>query len=242
MREIDFEQMAMVEKNHWWFSSKRKLFIKLLKKNLKEKNPLIADVGCGTGEMICSIKEIGFFPLGFDENQTAIDYCKEKELLVYKENFFEKKQEIIFDVVFLLDVLEHIENDKDAINILFSRLKPSGFLFLNVPAFQFLYSNHDRVMGHYRRYIVKETRKLLERAGFEIVQIGYWNFFLFTPITIYRTIGRFLKIKSKNSEVGKVFYPINFLLKILLKIELFLISKGISFPIGTSIYCIAQKK
>jgi SAM-dependent methyltransferase len=82
-----------------------------------------------------------------------------------------------FDTVILLDVLEHIEDDADLLSSLRAKLSPGGHLILKVPAMPSLYSSMDRAIGHWRRYDKNSLSEVVQRAGFEIVEMWWFNAF-----------------------------------------------------------------
>jgi SAM-dependent methyltransferase len=83
----------------------------------------------------------------------------------------------MFDSVFALNVIEHIENDILALNNVYDLLKPGGRLIILVPAYQFLYNCMDEAAGHYRRYNKKMVTEKVQRTKFKIMKIYYFNFF-----------------------------------------------------------------
>jgi SAM-dependent methyltransferase len=143
-------------------------------------------------------------------------------------------------LIIALDVLEHIDNDMNAIRELYQVLRKRGILILTVPAFNFLWGTQDVVTGHKRRYSKKEITNKLREVGFDILKSSYFNFFLFFPILIARRMIHLLglKIESEN-EIN--FPLINFFLKVIFSLELYAL-EYFSFPFGVSILCIAKKK
>ena len=140
-----------------------------------------------------------------------------------------------FDVVCSFDVFEHIEKDKKAISEVYRVLKKGGFLIFTVPAFNFLYSAHDRALKHVRRYNKKTIYKLL--IEFRQLEISYWNSFLFIPLA-------FLRLMKKKSKPKTDYFNLPpFIEKVfskLLSIENQLIRNGYKLPLGLSLvgYCI----
>ena len=220
----------------FWFRAKNDLIYKLLRK-IKNKNLRILNLGVGTGSDLEILNKFGKTYV-IDINKKALDLipkelCHEKKVsdacnLDYPDNFF--------DLVVSLDVFEHIKEDKLAVKETHRVLKPQGTLLFSVPAFQALYSSHDKALEHQRRYSKKDLKILF--TNFKKTNINYWNFSLFPPIAL-------LRIKNKNSP-PKVDTPnpskfLNNLLFNILKTENTLIEKNIKFPFGITLIGLCEK-
>ena len=142
-----------------------------------------------------------------------------------------------FHLLIAMDVLEHIKEDKKAFEEFVRVLKPGGLMIITVPAFPFLYSSHDRKLGHYRRYTLST---LPHSKGGKWIKKGFFGFSIFLPLIIYR-------ISRKTQPPAKLKYLslptwINNLLKIPLLLEAKIIKWGDFFPFGASIYAIYRKE
>lgn len=179
---------------------------------------------------------------GLDVSAFALECCRKRgfyhvvigdvEELPFKDTFF--------DIVTALDLLEHVDA---AIALAEMRrvLKPGGYAMINVPAFQFLWSGHDKALGHKQRYDAKQMKRLLCGIGFTIQRISYWNTFLFPIIASirlvkFRTQGK-TESGSDNYDFGP---PINGLLSAILKTEARII-KHVNLPFGVSLVCVLKK-
>jgi SAM-dependent methyltransferase len=140
-----------------------------------------------------------------------------------------------------LDVLEHIDNDLAAMQELYRICKPGGRLLVTVPAYGFLWSEHDEALHHRRRYAAYELRNKLTLAGFQIERCSYFIMLLFLPILIIRVIQGIFK-HSTSPRTSHIQLPkiINQTLIWLLAIEKWLV-RYINLPLGVSIVCLAQK-
>ena len=232
-----------IEKKHFWFKSRRKYIVGLLKKYPRHIS--ILDIGCSSGILLHELAECGFDSselYGIDISENAIQNCKNNGL----ENTFVMDAQSIqlnkkFDVLIASDCLEHLKNDTKALENWYGLLKQDGVLLVFVPAFMLLWSDHDVANMHFRRYTKTDLKKKLTDRGFKIDKSGYWNFFLFVPILCVRILGN-LRKSNKKSSSGDLNKPslFNGLLFQLINFENKLLS-FINFPFGVSTFCIAKK-
>lgn len=243
--EKDYEKVYHdVEVDHWWFKSRRKYLIELLEK--VPKNSKILDIGCSSGIFLKDLEASGFDInnlYGVDISNEAIANCKTNGIpnafVMDAQNITLTEQ---FDIIVASDCLEHLKDDKAAIKNWKLLLKENGRMFVFVPAFMSLWSYHDTINMHYRRYTKKQLTSLINTENLEIKESGYWNFTLFTPVYIFRKLSGFLnKDKSATSDISLGNLYVNKLMLELLLLENKL-SKIVKYPFGISTFCIAEKK
>ena len=177
-------------------------------------------------------------------------YEKDKKSQEYLKKKFDKINNIfvlerinkndLFDFIVATDVIEHINDDETVIKILFNALKKDGNILLTVPAYNFLYNERDKLIGHFRRYNNKMLKNLTKEY-FKIIKLSYYNFFLFPLSLILFVMIKIIKIKSFITSAEKTPNSIlnNFLYRIFSSERFFL--KYINFPFGNSIVCLAKK-
>jgi len=203
MRADLYKDLYQKENYYWWHVGKRRLIKSLIRnyiinKDLKRKKLKILDVGCGSGKMTEDLKVFGEIS-GIDSSKKAIVFCKKRGLKdVYKIDIGDKLPfpEKTFDLVLVLDVLEHIENDQKVLRNLKRIMKEEGFLILTVPAYQRLFSYWDKMLGHRRRYTKNGLTRKLRRNGYQILKISYFNSFILIPAIVFR----FFKSKLKENK------------------------------------------
>ena len=233
----------LFEEKHFWFKARRKIIIDAL--NKQDKNSKVLDIGCSSGMLLKELSKIGFKPenlYGIDISEKAINNCKNSNL---KNTFVMDAQNIDlnqkFDIIIASDCLEHLKDDENALRNWNNLLKPKGLAYIFVPAFMALWSEHDEVNMHYRRYRKTELNNKLKKNGFEINKSGYWNFFLFIPIYFVILIGKMKLLKvNKTGNLLELPLLLNGSLFTLLNFENKL-HNHISFPFGVSSYAIARK-
>ena len=206
-----------------------KLIIKYLKLNEANSSLKILDFGAGKGEFILRLlnhKNLELFAV--EPNP------KYNEALSKKVKVFNSIEEVPgeMDCIYLIDVLEHIENDEDYLKLFYDKLKIGGRLFIYVPARMELYSSFDKRIGHFRRYSLNELKTKTQKAGFKIEKIRY-----------HELLGYFAswsnKIFSGSSDLNPT--AVKIYDKILVPITNF-IERFIRFPVGKSIYMSAIRK
>ena len=226
-----------MKQDHFWIQGKTGLIEILFNKLNLEKNSKILDIGSGTGQDLRIINKFG--------NTYVVDIEQKSLDMIPNEIVVEKKLSDIcnidypdnfFDIVVLFDVLEHIKDDKKAVQEIYRVLKPNGIFIFTVPAFSFLYSNHDKNLGHFRRYNKKKIKALLNN-NFYFKEFNFWLFSLFLPASIQRLLNLNFVNSGKNFPklINKFFVKI-------LNFENWLIEHGLKFPMGLSIYGICKIK
>lgn len=232
------DYQAGATKDFFWHKAKIQLISILLNKVKSDKRLKILNVGAGIGDELPVVHEFGeLYVIDIDPN--ALE-------LIPQELVFEKKvcdachmsyPDSFFDLVVAFDVLEHVENDIELINEIYRVLKPRGVFIFTVPAFNFLFSSHDKALNHFRRYDKRTIKNRL--SSFKCIELGYWVFSLFLPVAAQRLLNR----KSSTHEVHFMRLPkiINNILYYLLKTENWIIKHSVPLPVGITIYGIYKK-
>lgn len=243
MQKAYEEKYHDLEIDHFWFRARREFILQLLRQT--DRNSSILDIGCSSGILLKDLAASGFNIdnlYGLDISLEAINNCKRNGIpnsFVMDGHYPNFDQQ--FDIIIASDNLEHLEEDVIALKNWLSALKPEGKLFVFVPAYMFLWSEHDEVNMHYRRYTAKELSSKLSDAGFKIERKSYWNVALFLPICLKRKLDNFKRDKKENIHGDIESIPTgNWILLALLKIENSLL-KYFNAPFGVSTFCIASK-
>ena len=229
------------EKEHWWYKGRRKIISLLVKEFIvKKKKIKILDFGAGSGTNTIMLSKYGDVYV-YEKDKKSQEYLKKKFDKINNIFVLERiNKNDLFDFIVATDVIEHINDDETVIKILFNALKKDGNILLTVPAYNFLYNERDKLIGHFRRYNNKMLKNLTKEY-FKIIKLSYYNFFLFPLSLILFVMIKIIKIKSFITSAEKTPNSIlnNFLYRIFSSERFFL--KYINFPFGNSIVCLAKK-
>lgn len=216
-----FDLHATIEDSHWWFEGRRKIIYPLIDIIMSGvKDGMIVDVGCGTGGTIAPLAT-RYRTLGVDLAQPAIDAARRK----YPNVPFRVGQipDVLADVcdhinlLLLMDVLEHVPDDRKLLRELVELLHPNTHILITVPARMELWSPHDEAVGHLRRYDRKTLTVLFQNLPVTTRFLSYFNSRLYLPIRLVRQAARLLghSVGSRNTDLK---LPSRFLNNILMRI------------------------
>jgi ubiquinone/menaquinone biosynthesis C-methylase UbiE len=243
-----YQEYYTLEREGWWFKARLSILESYCKDLAVNTNIKILNVGAATGatsEMLSRYGEVTSleydkFCCEFLKVKTGIEAINASLTeLPFKNN--------TYDLICAFDVIEHIEDHEKALDEIYRVLRPHGKYFLTVPAFQSLWSNHDVVNHHYRRYTKKKFNSLISNSNLKIDYSTYFNFWLFIPISIARFILNILPRKKKenssgsDNEIMKSSKVINAILFSIFHSEKYLLNHNVKFPFGVSIMTIGHK-
>ena len=241
MEQEFYQEYATAEREHWWFVARRQIIEKILKSlHLNPKSDIL-EVGCGPGGNLEMLSKFGnLFALESDTG--AREVANSRKILQVAHGTlpgnipFGKQR---FDLIAMFDVLEHIDDDVAVLDALYERLRPNGVLLLTVPAYMFLWSHHDVVNQHKRRYMRGQLTRLAKNRGYLVTYATYFNTLLFPVVLAVRLLEKLLN-KNEGNDVGMPPKAANTLLRYIFGSERFLLPH-IRLPFGVSILVVARK-
>ena len=235
-----YDRMAEIDRDHWWFVGRRKILTALLERWRPKKGPLrILEVGCGTGSNIAMLQQFGTVD-AIEPDDHARAFASNRTGVTVKGGYLPDVplEDGHYDLIVLLDVLEHIPDDKGALTALRPKLAPGGRLVLAVPAMPSLWSGHDIAHHHQRRYTRATLEAVVQAAGFRTLRRTAFNSFLLPAIVGVRWLNRLLG-RAGGDEDHIPPRPINRFLTWLFGSERHVAVRGL-FPAGVSLALVAE--
>jgi SAM-dependent methyltransferase len=239
---VHFNSLSDLEATYWWHQTRLELAENIIRRNhLTTVKMNVVDYGCGTGGFLHQLNERMSF-----ENYLGVDISYEaiQKALKFGDHFrqidpFDFSMLSNAEMVFLMDALEHVEDDAEFLKNLVDGMKPGANLLISVPAMPQFYSSWDKALGHHRRYSRVGLRKLINKVQASIIYINY-AFVYITPALIARCTFLKASYNVENCEFPPVPKFLNNTLLGLNRLEAIL-SKFVSYPFGSSLFCLIQK-
>jgi len=241
MERAVFDRMAELDQHHWWFIARRRILDSLIKRVVRPpQDARILEVGCGTGHNIPMLKEFGTVEASeLDHSARTLANARHpgivKEARLPDLSMFERNA---YDLIALLDVLEHVPDDLASLRAIHRRLKPGGALLLTVPANPWMWSAHDAAHHHFRRYTRANLEDLFLRAGLEVQLLSYFNSLLFPLIAAARAVGKITRRESADDRLPRD--VVNSALKRVFGLEAGLIGR-VPMPFGVSLVAVVRR-
>ena len=242
MDRIVYDRMAAHDSTHWWYRARRDILSDYLERyGNVPKGARILEIGCGTGHNIPMLGQFG------EVDAIEIDPAARK---IASERLGKPVGDAplpdlpgvpkgSYDLVAVLDVVEHIEDDVAALKGMASLLKPGGKILIAVPAHQWMWSAHDVVNHHHRRYSKGSLVKAIEAAGLKPRKLAYFNSLLFPLAAAARIAGRLTgREDSDDSPPAK---PLNALFEAIFRLERHAVGRVPLTP-GVSIVTLAEPR
>ena len=230
-----FDRMAETDQDHWWFEARRDILDTFIARRADlPPDAAILEVGAGTGHNFPMLERHGRVDaVELDSPARALATQRlGREVLDAALPELTGIDGEAYDMVALLDVLEHVEDDRAALEGLRRVVKPGGKLLLTVPAYQWMWSHHDEAHHHFRRYNRARLDALASAHGWRRRHSSYFNSHLFPPIAAARLLGKVTKSESADDAVPPA--PVNSLLRMVFGAEQAWVGR-VPMPFGVSI-------
>lgn len=246
-------QMARLEDEHWWYRGLRNTIQRTLQMpefNLPSQLNVL-DAGCGTGANLKLLKELlaPAYAGGFDLSPDAVQLCREKvgdEADVYQSDLRNPEIRVNeLDLLLSCDAISvaGLDESKNGLLQLIERLRVGGLFILNMPAFSWLFSSHDVITRTRDRMNAPEIRSLFADLGLRVELLTYRVFSLFPAIVMARMPSMLERPGEQvaRSDLKPVPSAINKTLEKILAVENWMVTKGVGFPWGSSVYAVGRK-
>jgi SAM-dependent methyltransferase len=236
-----YDRMAEIDGVHWWFVARRKIIARLIEQQARPPaGARILEMGAGTGSNLALLQRYGRLD-AVEPDDDARAVASARSGLSVKGGLLPDGVELddgAYALIAMLDVLEHIPNDREALAALAPKLAPGGRILVTVPAMPWLWSAHDVAHHHQRRYTAKGLRALFAATGYRVRYLTHYNTALLPAVVAARALA-----KLTGREGGDDAMPpkaVNGVLEKLFASERFVVGKG-SLPFGVSLAIVAER-
>lgn len=253
MQPEDYAYLYALEENFWWFTGMREITAALLDPFCPAgQDRLVLDAGCGTGGNLVWLRRYAGngIVVGLDLVTDALGFCRRRQdqYLVQASATDLPFAGEHFNLVTSFDVLEQLPGEKaddHAMREMYRVLRPGGFCFLRVPAYEWMRSGHDAAIATQRRYTLRLLLRKMEQAGFKIRRATYANTLLLPLAAFRRLVLKRIKLNDQGSDVKPLPPRLQWMNRAFTNVlhseARFLTRPQAKLPAGLSAICIAQK-
>jgi SAM-dependent methyltransferase len=241
MLAAERDAMLSHDETHWWYRGRRRIVLGFAERLGLPAGCSILDAGCGSGRTMRALAQLGTV-WGIDSDTTAVRCAQAQAGPRVRLASVDRLpwRSPTFDLVTCLDVIEHLDDDVGALRELLRVTVPGGALLVTVPAFQRLWSRHDEVNGHRRRYVAGSLRMALVEAGWRVVDDTYFNSLLLPPAALARVATRRMPSRGR-SDLELTPARLDHVLEAPLRLEAALLARGMRLPAGLSLLCVCRR-
>ena len=254
MNPAEYAQMARVADEHWWYRGLRERIVRAVTRFGLPTTPpaAIVDAGCGTGENLRTLREAlnPAYAGGFDLSPMALEHAARKcpGADLYQSDICRPKLHVAeLDVVLSCDVISvpGLPAALPGLKLLAHALRPGGLFVLNVPAYQWLLSDHDAAVHQVQRFNARDLRQLMAELGLTVELLTYRVWALFPAIVLRRLPALLCPTRDRGAACSNTSLPpmwLNGLLEMVLRAENTAIDRGLRLPWGSSVFAVGRKR
>ncbi|RJF93692.1 class I SAM-dependent methyltransferase [Sphingomonas cavernae] len=240
MERIIYDRMAEHDSCHWWYLARRRILAKLIASRISlPSDARILEIGCGTGHNLAMLGQFGRVDaIEIDPAARAVaaqrlgrpvaDACLPALDGIAAESY---------DLIAILDVLEHVEKDREALSAIAARLRPGGRILITVPAFPSMWSGHDTANHHFRRYTRRTLSLVVADAGLSLDMLSWFNSLLFPLAVGARLFAKAIGREGSDDVLPPA--PVNRLFEAIFGLERHLIAR-MPLPPGLSLVAVVS--
>ncbi len=240
MERAAYDRMKVLETSHWWFLGRRQVLTRLLSGLGLPDKARILEAGCGVGGNIEMLTGFGSVE-ALEPDEPSRQYVAARTGITPVGGFLPHDlpfKPSSFDAVCAFDVVEHVDDDRGAVKALSALVAPGGYLIVTVPAYQWMWSAHDEVHHHKRRYSRAQIVEVVRGGGLEVVKASYFNAILFPLAAGVRILKKLTRSDSSDDAMPPAW--LNGLFRNLFGGESAWLARH-SLPFGLSIVVIARR-
>jgi SAM-dependent methyltransferase len=241
MSPDELHAMLAIDEEHWWYRGRRRVLRAELDRLPLAPHARLLDAGCGSGRTLDELARYGRAS-GVDLSPEAVETARRRG---HDDVHVARIEELpfadaSFDAVTCLDVVEHTPDDRATLAELLRVTRPGGLLLVTVPAYQALWSWHDEVNRHYRRYETRSLRAAARDAGWDLVTDTHFNSLLLPPAAAVRLAQR-RRLRHAHSDLSLTPPSLNGVLELPLRLESRFVAAGIPLPAGLSLLAVLRR-
>ena len=239
MDRAAYDRMAEIDQTHWWFVARRRIIAALIEKHRPRPGPMrILEVGAGTGSNLELLGRYGMVD-AIEPDDDARAFAEQRSGLKIRGGYLPDValDDGAYDLIVLLDVLEHIPGDVEALAYLKGKLAPGGRILVTVPGAPWMWSAHDVAHHHQRRYTGAQLRAVFGQAGLRPRFSSHFNSLLFPLIAAARALGKLTGKEGGDDAMPSK--PVNAALTALFGAERHWVA-SLPVPFGVSIAMVAE--
>jgi SAM-dependent methyltransferase len=240
MERIVYDRMAELADRHWWYRARRDILADLIERRIElPQDARILEIGCGTGHNLEMLARFGRVD-GIEIDGAARALASRRlghKVMDSPLPELPGIEDKAYDLVAILDVLEHVEPDREALASIVRKLRPGGRVLITVPAFAWMWSGHDEVNHHKRRYTKGTLARVVADAGLELDMMSWFNSLLFPVAVAARLASRLSGKRDSGDQMPTA--PVNALFETLFGLERYALGR-LPFPPGVSLVAIAS--
>jgi SAM-dependent methyltransferase len=241
MDRLTYDRMRILQENHWWFRGRRSILTQLIGALELPKPAQVLEVGCGPGGNLTMLRRFGDV-VAMEPDDESRAYAADRMGVRVEAGFLPNDLPFApasFDLVCAFDVIEHVDDDAASVQALARLIRPGGYFATTVPGQPWMWSRHDELHHHKRRYRMRAYRRLFEAAGLQVVKASHFNALLFPPIAAVRALKMLTGSKAADDDSMPP-EPLNAFLSGLFAAERHWLAHA-PLPFGVSIVLIARR-
>lgn len=240
MERAAYREMADLDQRHWWYRGRREILAELIRRvAAPPADARILEIGCGTGHNLEMLRRFGTIDAVEldDESRAIAERRLGRDIICARLPELEGIADRHYDLIATLDVIEHIDDDQAAVGAIAGKLKRGGKFVMTVPAHPWMWSAHDTVNHHKRRYSKAQLKQLIETSPLKLEKLGYFNSLLF-PLAVADRVAS--KVRGKDdADVKLPSRPLNSALEAVFSSERHFVGR-LPLPPGLSLFAVAS--